>query len=327
MSTARPILQAALLAALVVTVAPPSAWAQDGDEAATAFREGLRQFGAEDYAGARASFERAYRAQPNVRVLANIADCQAHEGNIAEAVMTYRRFLADAADDVPAAARRLVERRVADLRAQVCDLRVTVEPAGATILVDGAEIGTAPLPEPVAISSGEHRVQARLAGHETVTRTVQAREGGDLVVAVTLPVLQATPVEAEPTPPAPPPERESEPGPALGRGPLLWTGIGVTAALVLSGTVTGLLALSQQSEYEDPQTNPERRRELYEGRRTLPLITDVLLDGALLTGLATAGLYLFAGPRHDEPAAGSRALVSPRFVRGGGFACDVRLAF
>jgi len=311
---------------VVLTVAAVPLTVRADDEAATAFREGLRQFGQEDYAGARASFEQAYRIQPNVRVLANIADCFAHEGSIAEAVMTYRKFLAEAGDDIPTAARRLVERRVTSLRAQVCDLRVTAEPAGATVLVDGTEIGTAPLPDPVAISAGEHRVQVRLEGHETITRTVQAREGADLVVAVTLPAVQSAPVESV-APPPPAPEQPPVHSAALGRGPLLWTGIGLTAALLVTGTITGLVALSEHSEYQDPHTAPDRRRELYEGRNTLPLITDVLLDGALLTGLATGALYLFAGPRQDEPDGAPRALVSPRLVRGGGLACDVHLVF
>lgn len=332
MSIARPRIRLgdiALVALLGGIVAAPSqAWAQEeGTAAAEAFREGLRLYGQEDYAGARASFEQAYSAQPDARVLANIADCLVHEGDVAQAVMTYRRFLAEAGAEVPAPARRLVERRVQDLRPQVCDLRVTAEPAGASVLVDGVETGTAPVEAPVAVSPGEHRVEVRLAGHGTVTRTVQARAGGDLEVSVVLePVREEPPPppEVEPPRPAGP---QTPPPTALGRGPLLWTGIGLTAALAIGGTITGVLALSRQSEYEDPHTSVDRRRALYDDRATLPLLTDVLLDSAIVTGLATAGLFLFAGPSDDTDERQSITTVTPRLVRGGGVACDLHFTF
>jgi len=315
---------------LLVTLGSHPAPARAQDEAAAAFSEGLRLFAAEDYPGARAAFERAYQAQPNVRVLANIADCLAREGKIAAAVMTYRKFLAEAGDEIPGPARRLVERRTADLRAQVSDLSVTVEPAGATVLVDGEEIGTAPLPEAFAIDAGEHRVEARLPGHESVARTVQANAGGDLVVALTLPETRAEPGPVEPieSPVEPPPPPQPQPAATpLGRGPLLWVGAGLTAALAITGTITGVMALSSRSEYEDAGTSLERRRELYDSRKTLPLVTDVLLDGAIVVGLATTALYLFAGPRAPAEESGADADLALRIPSGGGLACDLRTSF
>lgn len=322
------------LAALLVValLAPGRALAQDEDPA-EAFRQALRQYENGDYAGARASFEEANRIAPDVRVLANIADCYAHEGRTADSVRTYRRFLAESGDAVPGPARRLVERRLSELRPRVCDLRVIVEPAGATIRVDDAEVGTAPMAEPWAVDAGERVVEVRLAGHRTERRTVQARAGADLEVAVTLvpdggaaevpagaeeqPLARETEAPARPIEPAPTP---------LGRGPLMWTGVVLTVALAAAGTVTGVVALGQAREYEDPATSAARRRALYDDHETMPLVADVLLDAAVVTGVLTLGLILFAGPGDDEPPSAEQAMLTPR-LGDGGVGCDLHLAF
>jgi hypothetical protein len=102
-------------------------------------------------------------------------------------------------------------------------------------------------------------------------------------------------------------------------------GVSATAALAIAGAITGALALSQQSEYEDPGTSVDRRREIYDDRTTLPLVTDILIDGAIVTGLLTAALFLFAGPEDDDAEGTSTLTIAPRFVRGGGAACDLHL--
>lgn len=51
------------------------------------------------------------------------------------------------------------------------------------------------------------------------------------------------------------------------------------------------------------------------------------LDGALFAGLATAGLVVAARSDSEEPAPRPVAGLSPRLLRGGGVACDVRVAF
>lgn len=321
-----------LLGASAASADEPGEAAPEQAGAAEHFREGLRLYEQQEYAAARAAFEEANRLQPDVRVLANIADCQAHEGDVAGAVMTYRRFLAEAGDQVAASARRLVERRLADLEAGVCNLRVAAEPEGALILVDGREVGAAPMSAPIAVAPGPHEVRVQHPGHEPVTRVVAARAGAELEVAIALspstPAAALAPAQGESSPPArrEPPARVAAPrsGPSV----LVWSGVGLTAALAIGGTITGLLALSNEQEYSDPSTPAARRRELYDDRATMPLVADVLIDSAVVVGLVTLGLYLFGGSDEGPSSPGApTARLSPRPLRQGGLACDLRLDF
>ncbi|WP_437864089.1 PEGA domain-containing protein [Sorangium sp. So ce363] len=69
------------------------------------------------------------------------------------------------------------EQRLAESRAQVGALRVTVSAAGAEVLVDGKAVGRAPLEGEVFVEPGEHRVEARLEGYAPVSQTVKSAKG------------------------------------------------------------------------------------------------------------------------------------------------------
>ncbi|WP_438034853.1 PEGA domain-containing protein [Sorangium sp. So ce204] len=69
------------------------------------------------------------------------------------------------------------EQRLAESRAQVGALRVTVSAAGAEVLVDGKAVGRAPLEGEVFVEPGEHRVEARLEGYAPVSQTAKSAKG------------------------------------------------------------------------------------------------------------------------------------------------------
>jgi hypothetical protein len=72
---------------------------------------------------------------------------------------------------------------------------------------------------------------------------------------------------------------------------------------------------------------PVDLRALIAEAQRAPAAPTLRLDGALFEGLATAGLVVAAQSDHDAPAPRPVAGLSPRLLRGGGVACDVRLAF
>jgi len=316
------------LVALLGVAAPASA--DPSDDARAKFREGRALFARREYAAARAAFDEAYRILPNPRVLANVAACFAEEGRPAEAVHAYRRFLREGGIDAPEAARREAQREIESLRPRVGDLLLAVEPSGAEVLVDGERIGEAPLPWPLALAPGEHLVEVRAPDLAPFSRTLNLEAGQEANVSVVLERVAAQPapaaaVPAEPegrtaAPSRPAAPRETEA--PLGRGPLLWTGIGLTVLLAAGGAVTGLLTLSRKNEYEDPETSLPRRNDLYDSTRTLALTTDILVDAAIVTGLATAALYLVAGPDDPEETA-----VATLHLYQGGATCGISLSF
>ncbi len=290
--------------ALVLCVVTP-AWAEPHEEARRAFQSGLELFAAGHFAQARASFEEAHRILPNPRVLANIAACFAQEGRAPEAVRTYRRFLREARD-APDRSRRDAQRAIAALAQDVGDVVLIVEPNGATVLIDGEEVGTAPLPGPTAAEPGTRTVEVRAAGHSPFSRSVTVPAGGEVNVSILLHALQQEdPQDADAAPPRPPEQRPaSPPAPAASapsnRATLLWVGIGVTTALALGAAVTGSLALAGESEYEDADTSIARRQALWDSTGTLVTVTDVLVVGAVVLGVATAAVFVLGPDGHEE---------------------------
>ncbi|MDC0680718.1 PEGA domain-containing protein [Sorangium atrum] len=78
------------------------------------------------------------------------------------------------------------EQRLAESRAQVGALRVTVSAAGAEVLVDGKAVGRAPLDGEVFVEPGEHRVEARLEGYAPLSHTVKSAKGETAEVGLAL---------------------------------------------------------------------------------------------------------------------------------------------
>ncbi|MBI2897315.1 MAG: PEGA domain-containing protein [Deltaproteobacteria bacterium] len=308
-----------LFFASVLSMLPLAAQADPASDARERFQEGVRLFHAAEYAAARAAFEDAYRILPNGRVLANIAACWGGEGRNAEALLTYRRFLGEA-EGVPQRARDEAQAEVDRLRPLVCDILVAVEPARAEIFVDGRSHGVSPLPLPISVEPGRHTVEVRAEGYSPFPRTFDCQAGSetDLSIVLDQPEAPRAPAQAahssgsragsEPRVPEEPPTAPA--ATPLGRGPLLWAGVVATGALAVGAAVTGLLTLSQKSEYEDTGTTLQRRGELYDSTATLAMVTDILVDAAVAFGVATVVLYLVAGPDDDEVAPGGAVSLS-----------------
>ncbi|WP_437984273.1 PEGA domain-containing protein [Sorangium sp. So ce117] len=85
------------------------------------------------------------------------------------------------------------EQWLAESRAQVGALKVSVTVAGAEVLVDGKSVGRAPLEGEVFVDPGEHQVEARHLDYEPASRTVGVAKGGTAEVK-----LAITPVKAAP---------------------------------------------------------------------------------------------------------------------------------
>lgn len=321
----------ALVAALAV-VCPRTSWGQQPDPAAEArarYQEGLRSFQAGQWGAARAAFEDAYRLAPNALVLANIAECQQSEGRPDLALWTYRRFLAESELQAPERVRAEVRRTVQRLRSTVGEVTVAVEPEGAQVSVDGEALASAPLPFPIALRPGEHAIEVRAEGRLPATRVVTVAAGQVSALAITLEREEPTPARREPEPPpepdvvppplTPPPPPDPE-APRSRDLTMLWVGGGLTAALAVGATVTGVVTLGELGEYEAAGTSLERRRSLYDSIHAWSDVTDVLVWSAVGAALTT-GLFLILSDGDDAPA--ERVACRPSSPSP----CDLRLRF
>jgi hypothetical protein len=185
----------ALLTPPVATLRPPPALAQAKapplksqltGAAKDHFETGVRLAGRRDWKGARSSFQAAYDASNNPRVLFNIAVCERELGRYAAAVEAFRRQLAEGKGKLPKEEEAEVTAAIASLEKLVASLTVEVNEPGADVYVEGEKVGTSPLKAPLAVSVGEWRVRATKAGYADAVESVRLASGAAGRVALKL---------------------------------------------------------------------------------------------------------------------------------------------
>jgi len=187
------------LAVSVPAAAAPKQQTPEQKEADRHFKSGVALFGEAKYAEALAEFERAYEIAPHPLVLYNIAGCHRELSHYADAVKYYKRFLDEGKGKVP-------KERLAAAKTQLDGIlqriaRITVgAPDGATLTLDGTELGTMPLEMPLMVAPGEHRIVVTSQGMKDAERTVRVASGDVVDVAMKL-VEQPVEKPAEPVAP------------------------------------------------------------------------------------------------------------------------------
>ena len=265
-------------------------------EARTAYAQGQSLFQEGKYEEARAVFQGTYDLVPNPIVLLSMAECDVRLGHIEEAVNALERYLAERPD---AADRPDVEKKIADLKAMPTTLVVKSTPAGAAILLDGKDTGQV-TPAELMVERGEHTVEASLKGHDVASSTLTAKLGSHQEVELVLPAL----------PPPPPPKPVEEPPTTA-----LWVCGIVGGVGLVSGTVLGILALGERSDFDAHPTASGADR----GER-LALFADVSFGVATMAVVTGAVMLLTSDSEDDadadKPAAdksGARAPTHPAF--------------
>jgi tetratricopeptide (TPR) repeat protein len=123
------------------------------------------------------------------------------------------------------------------------------------------------------------------------------------------PTAEAAPASAPVSAPVPATRPEEPARPPSGRRrispALFWTGVGLTAALLVVGTGTGAAALARNSEYKDHAATADRRQELKDSGQSLSVASTVSFGLAGAVGVGTAVLYWFTDfrPRRAELSA------------------------
>jgi tetratricopeptide (TPR) repeat protein len=282
--------------------APPSLEAKE--RARVAYARGQTAFAAGDYALALQAFEEAFASVPNPIVLLSVSESAAKLGKIDEAVATLDRYVVlrpDAPDRAEVAKKR------AALLLLPAHVSVTSEPSGADLVLDGAPTGKK-TPVELELSPGDHQLQPVLAGYEAAPSTLHLAPGTHLAQPL---VLQALP--APPPPPAalvPAKLAVQTPRAAVAEIPTttLWVTGTIGAAGLIAGTVLGIVALKEHSDFNSKPSEQGANR----GER-LALFADVGFGVGAMAALTAAVLYL----THDDVAPkASAAAQRPAVVAG-----------
>jgi hypothetical protein len=323
----------ALLAAVATATAatPAAAWPMPAHEADPARREaaraklveGVDALKAGDHRIALQRFEEAYALFPSANIHYNFALAYQGLGRIGEAVSAYQSFVAEALDAPPDKRLKAVQ-QVTALRPRVGAVAVKGAPDGATIVADGREVGSAPLPRPLYLDPGPHEIAVRHAaqGAPASVKRVDVTAGASLTLVFDVappspasPIAAPPPAAAAPVPAAPAPAVAARRAPDMRVRRIVAISSGAAGAgLLVTSVVFGVLAKragdSLTRDSENGQTPPavpfdpdkESRGLTYEKAQ---LITLVL--GAI--GVAT-GVALYATSR-------GRVTVEPVVARSG----------
>ncbi len=281
--------------------------------ARTEFDAATALFAQHRYADALAHFDQAWSLRPHPSLQFNIGKCHELLGHTPEALRAYREYLrlAPKANDREAVftAISALERKLRDQGLQQLD--VTVDQPGATVTVDDADLGRAPVT--VALPVGVHRLRVVADGFEPYEKAVLLELVQFVDLAVSLqPRAPAPPVviaetdapKVSPLPvaeprivPAPsaPVVVPAAPGPALQPRARVWTWVlgGVAVAGAAAGG--GLLGASWSSAKELKASGANRSRDtansLYVSTQTTGLWSTVAF--ATAGAAAVAAVILF----------------------------------
>jgi hypothetical protein len=157
--------------ALALFALPLSAFAESpSDSAREHFTRGYAFAQSGDANAAIREFEQAYAASPNTSVLYNLGQAYAAAGRSSEALDALQRYLELGGAAVTEARAQQVNALIAYHAQRVGQLEIELEPRSATLLVDGAVIGSGP--RTIRLNAGPHGLTATAPGFES--RTVRA---------------------------------------------------------------------------------------------------------------------------------------------------------
>ncbi|WP_437585980.1 hypothetical protein [Sorangium sp. So ce1000] len=212
----------------------------------------------------------------------------------------------------------LARANFAEARRHVGALDVRASEPGAAVLVDGRQVGVSPLPRPVYVAPGQHRVIGQLAGTQIET-TAAVDAGGERTVWLTFPRARAEapahPLvrEVASRPVAAPPSTHS---PAL-----RWWTVGALATMSAALATVGALSVLEANDAAGERDAAFfwARREVFHCRPGLPAC-DAYADAdrrtKTFTGLSV-GAFVGAGLSAGGAVAAGVLLAPQAKVRVG----------
>jgi hypothetical protein len=296
----------------------PLAYGAAKDEAKKHFDRGIALIDDGQLQEALVEFQRSYDLTHHFAVLYNIGHVLATLARPVEAVEAYEKYLADGGKGVDATRQAGVRKEIARQQTRIATLAIHVLPAGASVRIDGKDVGKAPLATAVRVGVGTHVVSALAEGYTPadVSITVAGEDLREVEVAL-VPVVVPGPVSGPvpgvgtgvaATPPAQVESRTVAPAPAaasprtgwlLGR---TWTWVGAGATIVLAGGAT-TFSLLMRSKFDDLSSScgkasagrPGCSESDIDSVNTRKSIANALWGATGVAAVATAALFYFEG--------------------------------
>lgn len=267
------------------------------DKSRAAFKKGVTQLKAQDWAGARGSFEEAYSLVPHPSILLNLGISRLKTDDPAGAEEALTKFLQEdsgAGPDELASARDALS----SARGQIGTIKLKVTPDSAKISVDGKAVTTTD----VRVKAGSHALTIEAEGYQSAEKQVDVPAKGSISVEATL-VKAGGPPPAGGDKPKPDDKKDVSTSDDSFRPILGYSLLGVSGVALIATGIMAARAFSLSSDYGD--TN---NKETYQNPDTkssgiaMRTGADVAFIVALLAG-AGAVVLLFTDIGKDAPAA------------------------
>lgn len=264
------------------------------DAARNAYTAGETAYKAGDFKGAIKSFQDAQAIIPSAQASFWLAQSYKGDGQVPAAIAEFQRLLADPG------AQRLGEDKLNEARATLEELKktpgkldVATDPPGATVAVDGA--AAVPTPATLELTPGAHKLILALDGYVTAEVELEMPAGSKGAQTFTL--------EAAPKPAPLPPVEATALAPVKAGETMVLTPsqpnskipayvlLGLAGAGVVTGTIFGVMALSEQSKFDDNPSNDTADR-----AERNSLAADLSFGAAITLGLAgVTALFITPG--------------------------------
>ncbi len=314
--------------------------ANDDLEKATAyFNEGIALFDSGKFPQAAEKFREANQVMYNWKLLYNIGQCEAAARHHGLALETFEEYVSRGGDDIPMERREEVRSEIRRLREMVGYLDIE-GPSGSRLVVNEIQRGSLPLSGPVAVATGvSHRIvlmkednvifekKIRIPGTQTIK--ISARETVPVqpqpVATDALPKMAADDANdpeavshRSDSPPADAVAEESSLTVDIGssNGPtqpnlsessrrLRTLGIVVTgtgAACLITGGITGAIAMAKANDLEDQYGSvvPHSEKSAYNTtQHTATISTTMFISGGVM-GAAGIALLMISKKKKEK---------------------------
>jgi hypothetical protein len=251
--------------------------------------------------------ERAEKLYHAPTILTSLGECQLRLGHLVSGTETLNQVVRETlAPDAPAAfheAQRKAQKLREEYLPKIAELTLQLAPAGVTprILIDGSPVSSAFLGTPRPTDPGTRRIEISAEGYETLEVEVTLTEGGREILDLTLEPLTsggASSGVAEGT------------GASSTQKTLGYVGIGVGAALLAAGGVTGMMAVGKENSLKQNCPGgacPASEQDNLDQARSLAGVATIATIGGAAFGITGLVLLLTSGGEEQPEKATSAA--------------------
>lgn len=280
--------------------------AEARERSRAAFRRGVTELRAEDWAGARASFEEAWSLVQHPSILLNLGIARLRTDDPVLAEQDLVRFLSE---DSGATSEELASAREAlgEARSRIGTLRVIATPATARVVIDGrpasvrapAGAGLGGVAE-ARLKAGEHTVVVEADGFGAERRSVEVLPKSETELEIALAGGGARPGRSDGMP---------------ARAIVGWSLAGVSGVALAASGIMALRAMSLSNDYADRASPSFQDRDVKDEGIAFRTGADVALVTALLAGAGAVILLVTDIGASSDGGVARLAAQRPALVR------------